>query len=65
VVPTRREQGDERRNQVEGEGRGEEGPRLKGSSARVWVARLNICRQVARFGHAPWLGPFVHPRASP
>lgn len=32
--------------------------------ARILAARLNICRQVARLGHAPWLEPFVHPRAS-
>lgn len=52
-------------SQVEREGREWVGPRLEGSSARVSAARLNICRQVARFGHAPWLKLFVHPRASP
>lgn len=67
-VPTRQEQRGKKKgeeSQVERGGEREVGPRLEGSSARVSTARLNICRQVARFGHAPWLELFVHPRASP
>lgn len=61
----REEPGRTERRRRRGEERERVGPRLEGSSARVSAARLNICRQVARFGHAPWLELFVHPRASP
>lgn len=44
--------------------RGGEGRVENIMQARILAARLNICRQVARLGHAPWLEPFVHPRAS-
>lgn len=69
--PTCQEQGEQRgqgrtRQREGGGGDAErEGERDRGPGSSVEAARLNICRQVARFGHAPWLEPFVHPRASP
>lgn len=43
---------------------GRQSPERRIMQPRILAARLNICRQVVRLGHAPWLGPFVHPRAS-
>lgn len=54
--------GGRRRGAERRRGRGPGGENIM--QARILAARLNICRQVARLGHAPWLEPFVHPRAS-